>query len=207
MNRAEFAEGLRSQIVAALRAFREEHRDETPYGFALLGGQSGEPYLGTAIATEEGNRRVGARYQKLGYRHVLLENSPRLKEERSATVEELATWLRWANPDDGWHYGGLPDHKRIQEELCALIEAGGLGEKGEDFEEFCTEVLASLHGMPAWQEEMARGLVIVGFTYGEDPDDFLRTATRANPWSVVNRLWAERWRARELGGRIRSPYR
>jgi hypothetical protein len=200
VDRAKFAEELRREIVAGLRAFREQHAAETPYAYALLGG-TGADYLGTAIATEEGLRRVAAKYAKLGYRYVLLTS------ERPATGAELAAWLRWANPDDGWYMGGLPEHKRVQEELCALVEAGDLGEDGGDFEEFCTDVLASLQDMPAWQEELARGEVIVGFTYGSDPRDFLRTATRANPYPIMRRLWAETWKADELQSRIKSPSR
>jgi hypothetical protein len=198
VDRASFADELRRDIVAGLRAFREEHADQTPYAYALLGGTAAD-YLGCAIATEEGLRRVAARYAGRGYRYVLLGS------ERPATCEELAAWLRWANPDDGWHIGGLPQHKRVQQELGALVKAHGLGEDGADFEEFCTDVLASLQDMPAWQEEMARGRVIVGFTYGSDPRDFLRTATRANPYPVVRRLWTETWKAGELRSRIKAP--
>jgi hypothetical protein len=198
VDRTTFAETLRRGIVAALRAFREQHPSETPYAFALLGG-TGVIAVGYAIATEEGLRRAADRYVQRGYRYVLFHS------ERPATREELATWLRWANPDDGWHIGDLPDYPGIQDELDALVRAGGLGERGRDFEEFCTDVLASLRDLPVWQEQTARGQVIVGFTYGEDPRDFLRTATRANPYPVVRRLWAETWRADELRSRIRPP--
>jgi hypothetical protein len=197
VSRSKFARMLRQGIVAGLRAFRQQHTDETPYAFALLGG-TGRDHLGCAVATEEGLLRVAAKYHKRGYRHVLL------RSERPATCEELADWLRWANPDDGCHIGGLPEHERVQDELCALVEAGGLGEDGVAFEEFCTDVLASLQDMPAWQREMTKGRVVVGFTYGSNPRDFLRTATRANPFRVVSQLWRETWRAQELGSRLRS---
>lgn len=196
MNRLAFAEELRLRIVADLLRFREKHRDETLYGYAIIGGQPGAPYLASAVATEEGLQRVAAKYQKRGYRYK------GFVEDRPATVEELAAWLRWANPDDGWYYCGLPDHGRVQDALVALIDAGGLGDHGEEFEEFCTDVLASLHNVPEWREEMDRGLVIVGFTYGSDPRDFLRTATRANPYPVVRRLWQEQWKANELQPRL-----
>jgi hypothetical protein len=199
MDRIAFADELRRQIVADLRRFREAHPDETPYGYGLLGGQPGEPYLASVVATEEGLQRVAAKYQKLGYRYRLFT------EERPATVAELAAWLRWANPDDGWHYWGLPDHKRVQAALAALTDAGGLGPDGEEFEEFCTDVLGSLPTVPEWREQMAGGQVIVGFTYGSDPRDFLRTATRANPYPVVRRLWREQWKASELRPRLVVP--
>ena len=198
MDRSKFAAALRQGIVDGLREFCEQHSAETLYGYALLGQTSGD-YLGCAFATEEGLRQVAARYAKLGYRYVLF------KSERLASTEELATWLRWANPDDGWYFDELPEHDRVQTELHALVEAGELGDGGADLEEFCTDVLASLQNVPAWQEEMARAQVVVGFTYGQDPRDFLRTATRANPYSVVKRLWSEMWAVEEIGSRIKSP--
>ncbi|OWK45405.1 DUF4303 domain-containing protein [Fimbriiglobus ruber] len=194
MERAAFADELCRQIVADLRRFREAHPKETVYGYGLLGEPGGEPYLASVVATEEGLQRVAAKYQKLGYRYK------GFVEERAATAGELATWLRWANPDDGWYFWGLPDHKRVRAALTALVDAGGLG--GEEFEEFCTDVLASLQTVPEWREEMTRGLVVLGFTYGSDPRDFLRTATRANPYPVVRRLWREQWKASELRPRL-----
>jgi hypothetical protein len=198
MDLVAFADELRRQIVADMRRFRAAHPEETPYAYALLGGQS--PSLGSVVATEEGLQRVAAKYVKLGWRYGnVVEPTP-------LTAELLAAWLRWANPDDGWYFWGLPDHEQVQAALAALIGAGGLGRGGAELEEFSTGVLASLQDMPEWREEMARGTVIVGFTHGEDPRDFLRTATRANPYPVVRRLWAETWKAEEVGRRIRSPY-
>jgi hypothetical protein len=199
MDRVAFAAELCREVVADLRKFQETHPDETPYGYALIGGQPGSPYLGSAIATEEGLRRVAAKYVAAGYRYK------GFREEKPATAGELAGWLRWANPDDGWYYWGLPDHKTVQRALVALIDAGGLGEDGDEFEEFCTEVLGSLQTVPEWREAMGRGLVVVGFTYGSDPRDFLRTATRVNPYPIVRRLWREQWAADELAPRLKAP--
>ncbi len=44
--------------------------------------------------------------------------------------------------------------------------------------------------------------IVVGFTHGSDPRDFLRTATRANTYPVVRRLWAEWWQKDEVEPRI-----
>jgi hypothetical protein len=200
---AKFAEELRQGIVVSLRAFREQHPTETPYAYALLGGQVAN-YLGMVIATEEGLQRVAAKYAKLGYRYNLFDEGI-FDEDRPATIEELTVWLRWANPDDGWHLGELPNSKRVQKALDLFGKAGRFGQDGEDFEEFCTNVLASLQDMPAWRAEMARAQVVVGFTYGSDPRDFLRTATRANPYPVVRCLWRQTWEADELQPRIQAP--
>jgi hypothetical protein len=198
MDRIAFGDALRRQVVADLRLFRAEHPGETVYAYGLLGGLAA-PAVGSVVATEEGLQRVAAQYRQRGYRYRLFG------EVRRAAVGELAVWLRWANPDDGWYFRGLPGWDRVQAGLVELVEQGGLGERGEEFEEFCTDVLASLRDAPSWQDEMARGPVIVGLTYGEDPRDFLRTATRANPYPLVKQLWAETWNAEELRSRIIPP--
>ena len=101
-NRATFAEELRHAIVATLRQFREAHPDERPYAFALIVGQPGAWYISSAIATEEGLQEVAETYRdRHGYRFVSG------KSERPASLEELKTLLRWANPDDGWYYERL----------------------------------------------------------------------------------------------------
>jgi hypothetical protein len=165
-----------------------------------VGGQ-GSDYLIYALATEEGLRRVAAEYDRLGYRYQGED------WEEFDNREKLALWLRWANPDDGWHFGDFPKRFRVQPQLEELVRSGGLGDNGKDFEEFCTEVLASLQGLPAWREQTAGGPVVVGFTYGEDPRDFLRTATRANPYPLVRRMWEEQRQADELNQRIKPPGR
>jgi hypothetical protein len=79
-----------------------------------------------------------------------------------------------------------PEHFNVLPALAQLVEARAFGEGAEEFEQFCTDVLASLQKETAWQPWS--GCVVVGFTYGEDPRDFHRTATRANPYPLVRRL-------------------
>jgi hypothetical protein len=85
-----------------------------------------------------------------------------------------------------------------------LLDAGEFGEDGEGFEEFCTGVLAPLNDLLGWREltRLTGAPVVVGFTYGEDPRDFLRTVTRANPYPLVRRLWGEYWQADEFNPKI-----
>lgn len=200
MDQSGFADLLREAIIGCWDEFRQQHGEETPYAFAIIGGLHAN-YLGYAVATEEGLRHIAADYDALGYRYQAPE------WDEFDNCEELAAWLRWANPDDGWHYGDFSARFHIQPKLHQLVETGGLGKDGDDFEEFCTEVLLSLQNVPLWREQVVNQGIVVGFTYGEDPRDFLRTATRANPYPVVRRLWAETWHADSLSSRIEAPHR
>jgi hypothetical protein len=179
-------------ILAGWAEFVSNHKDDTAYAFALIGGQCAN-YLGFAIATEQGLLAVAAKYESAGYRY-------RAEDwQQVDNIEKLAAWLRWANPDDGWFYSDFPEHFLVQAKLDQLSAHGLLGD--DDLEELCTEILASLQNSSAWREA-TNGSVIVGFTYGEDPRDFLRTATRCNPYPLVMQIWTESHIADELALRI-----
>jgi hypothetical protein len=196
MDRSTFATLLRKAIVGAWNDIIHQYSAERPYAFALIGGQCGN-YLGYAFATEEGLARIAAEYDRRGYRYQAEE------WEEFDNREQLSIWLRWANPDDGWQYGDFPEHFQVEAALRALVDAGALGEDAGELEEFCTEVLASLQQERAWWPWSGR--IVVGFTYGEDPRDYLRTATRANPYALVRKLWAEHCQGEELSLRIPPP--
>jgi Domain of unknown function (DUF4303) len=172
---------LRRAIVGALAEFRRQAPDETPYALAIITGQCGD-YLGYAIATEEGLHRVADKYAAAGYRY----RGPEWEEADNR--ERLAEWLRWANPDDGWSYGDFADDLGITDGLAHLVRGGAFGEDAEGLEEFCTEVLAALRSDPNWLAVAAGVRIVVGVTSGEDPRDFLRTATRANDYHAVLQL-------------------
>jgi hypothetical protein len=191
MDRSTFAEVLKRAVIAGWREFRERHADETPYALALV-GSAGSGWLGYAVATEERLQRIAADYEGRGYRYQGWD------WEDFDNRERLAAWLRWSNPDDGWRLNEFSERFEVASGLNDLLKTGALGEDGEDLEEFCTDALASICHAPEW-----RG-VVVGFTYGEDPRDYLRTATRVNRYRTVLRLWREFRRAEELGTRIAS---
>jgi hypothetical protein len=188
---------LRRAIAGALSEFLRHAPDEAPYALAVITGQCGD-YLGYAVATEEGLRRVADAYFAKGYR------CRKEEWEDFDDRQRLAEWLRWANSDDGWQYGDFDDDLGIPDALAHLVRGGAFGEDAERLEEFCTEVLAALRSDPVWLELTAGMRITVGVTSGEDPRDFLRTATRANDYHTVLRLWAEFGRGEELSARITS---
>ena len=52
------------------------------------------------------------------------------------------------------------------------------------------------------QDPLIRSLIL-GFTYGEDPRDFLRSATRANSYPFVMQLWHEYCLSQDADSRIK----
>jgi hypothetical protein len=198
VDRPTFSLALRHAIAGALAEFRRHAPDESPYAFAIIMGQSGD-YLGYAVATEEGLHRVAEKYALAGYRY----RGPEWDDSNDR--DRLAEWLRWANPDDGWCYGDFADNYGISGGLAHLVQSGAFGEDAEGLEEFCTEVLTALRSDPIWLEIAAGVRIVVGVTSGEDPRNFLRTATRANDYHVVLQLWAEFGRGEELSSRIAPP--
>jgi hypothetical protein len=199
---SRFAEVAREAIVAAWLEFLQQHREETPYAFALIGGQCAN-WLGYAVATEEGLRRAAIKYDALGYQYQGWE------WEEFDNCEKLAVWLRWENPDEGWYYGEFPKHFRVMERLRELVDSGAMSNDDADgkFEEFCVDgILSPFKEKFGMRTHLAGGEIVLGFTWGEDPRDFLRTATRVNPYSVVTRLWGDVFFADEAESRIKSPY-
>jgi hypothetical protein len=198
LDRTAFGRNLKHAVVGALAEFRRQLPDESPYAFAIILDQCGN-YLGYAVATEEGLRRVAAKYAAMGYCY----QGPEWAEVDNQ--ERFAAWLRWANPDDGWRYGDFPNTLGSADELTCLVNGGAFGVAAEELEEFCTEVLAGLKSDPAWLAVVSRARVVVGVTSGENPRDFLRTATRANEYRAVEQLWGEHWWGEELSARIHLP--
>jgi hypothetical protein len=86
-----------------------------------------------------------------------------------------------------------------------LVGSGAFGEAAEELEEFCTEVLAALGADPEWQAQAAGRMIVFGVTEGEDPRDFLRTASRSNAYTVVRKLWREYQEGEEVSTRIPAP--
>jgi hypothetical protein len=182
------------RLIIAMHDFRNDRSRETPYAFALIGGQSRD-YVGYAVATEEGLRRVTESYFAMGYRSGDAGDSDIDMDDQ---YQDLAAWVRWANPDDGWYQHPLPGSGELGALMRTLVFADGFDDNGYSFEEFSVDVIARLQAEPTWRAAVGTGKVVLGFTYGEDPRDFLRSATRVNPYPIVRRLWSEVWRGESL---------
>ena len=102
MDRPTFSLTLRRAIADALSEHLRAAPEETPCAFAVILGQFGNS-LGYAIATEEGLVRVADDYFTKGSR------CQRREWEAFDDRQRLAEWLRWVNPDDGWHYGSFAE--------------------------------------------------------------------------------------------------
>jgi hypothetical protein len=165
-------------VIGALSDFRQQVPKESPYALAIILGQCGN-YLGYAVATEEGLRRVAQQYAAKGYRYQAWE------WEEFDNLERLGTWLRWANPDDGWHYEDFPERFEVARLLASLVERRAFGEDAEELEEFCTEALAGLQSDPDWLAVVAAYQLAVGVTSGNDPRIFCgqRREPTATGWS------------------------
>lgn len=198
-NLLSFSSLLRDALIDAWAGFCQSRPAESPYAFAVIIGQSG--YLGNAIATDVGLAEMVAWYVKRGYSY----QGP--GQETCDNPERLAAWLRWANPDDGWRLGGFDERFRVGQALYELETSGAFGEGTEGLEEFCVDVLAALAASNAWRKEPPACQVVLGATYGEDPRDFLRTATRCNPYPLVKKLWAQYAEAEHLSHHVRRQAR
>lgn len=196
MDRSAFATLLKNAILGAWAEFVRAHPADNPYAFTLITGQVGN-YLAYAIASEKGLRRVVAEYETLRYRYQSTER------ESFNNQDKLSIWLRWANPDDGWQFGDFPLEFQVQAALASLVQRDEFGRDAEGLEEFCIDVLRSIQNDSAWQPWSDR--IVVGVTYGADPRDFLRTATRASPYPLVQKLWGEYWKGEEMSRRIPAP--
>ena len=173
---------LKNAILNELETFVKNHASDTVYGMAMVMGQLGN-YLGLAFATENGLEKISTKY--------LNHKTSNWQEQRLYTdIENLKTWLKWANPDDGWHYVDFSEKHCIDKYLEELTKEISAEEINKEIEKNCIQALQN--------KEFEKFDIIFGITYGEDPDDFLRTATQINTLEKVKQLWRDTKAAREL---------
>ncbi len=91
-------------IADELRRTAADLGSEGLYAFTLIQGQQCN-YLGYAVATETALTATTARYIAKGYRYH--------GRRKLADADAIRAWLRWANPDDGWHYRDFCDTSTI----------------------------------------------------------------------------------------------
>ena len=190
----DFTNTLNQAVMVSFSRFIQDHWQERPYGLAIITGQMCN-YLGFAVATEEGLARTAHKYADLGYRYRAWE------WENYDLEEKLRIWLRWANPDDGWYYEDFNTPSDLQPFLDRLCDQEQCDEL---LESMCVDALRVLVRGAQWRELVSPFGTIIGVTAGEDPDDFLRTSTMINEYSIVKQLWGEYRQVRELDPRIQA---
>ena len=183
MDCSEFTPILRNAIIAAVKQYCDENPTETPYGLAIIPGQLCN-YLMFAIATEERLLETAGSYEASGYKY----NGT---IEGKTNLEILTAWLRWANPDDGWKFGEFPAESGIADNLNAVVEEEEFADDLDEFVAYCNEVLATLWDDPDWKSLQNKGEIVVGVTWGEDPNDYVWSAEECNPKHLVDKLQEE----------------
>ncbi|KAI9134620.1 hypothetical protein [Acaryochloris sp. CCMEE 5410] len=141
---------IASIIVDELCKTELTYCHERPYAFALLLGQQCN-YLGYAIATSDSLAKTVENYIELGYRY---QGVQKMSDE-----EAIRTWLKWANPDDGWHYGDFGGNAAVQRYLDI--------HNGDDLllRNSCFEQLKSV--ITQYETDLTLGVI-----YGANPEDF-----------------------------------
>lgn len=142
---------IASLIVDELRNTNLTYRCEEPYAFSLIQGQQCN-YLGYAVATSLALAKTIEKYIELGYRYRGVQ--------ALSDAEAIRIWMKWANPDDGWHYGDFNDYAAAQKYLEM--------HNGDDLalRNGCLKQLKTVIAQHDIDD------VTLGVTYGENPEDF-----------------------------------
>jgi hypothetical protein len=186
----DMASVLDRAAARVIANFRYLH-DEQIYGFAFVAPPEGT-WVTCAFATEEGLTRVAADYARLGYR-----------TRRRDPMPLLRSWLRRANPDDGWHWEHFS--ARFIRGWRRPYRAGELDLYDGSCAHICAIALRCLErrGVFGHADD---DRVTAGFTFGDDPRDFVRYARHVNSRRVFARLRAE-IRAGEAAEKLIRPPR
>lgn len=174
---------LTAQLEIAVRAvfkrFSSEHFSDEMYAFALVAPPQGD-YVFCAIATEQTLDHVAQQYAAAGYMAISEDTYTLLRQE-----------LRWSNPDDGWYRYSFPEDGAFLNELAQAFASRHIELFDGTMEAVCIAVLKQLDLQGVFGVNKAREAIVISFTYGEDPSDFVRFAEELNPPSVIKRLKIE----------------
>jgi Domain of unknown function (DUF4303) len=174
---ADRTEQLSQVVIATIDKFKTEHFNEKLYAFAFVASPEGDS-VHCAFATEEGLTNIAAEYTS---------RYPSISKDDSLETQRVS--LRWLNPDDGWYYYSFGD---IFDDFWSKPFAmNDLELFDESTENICVNTLKRLDEMGLFGKDGDRNSIIVGFTYGSDPDDFLHFAKEVNPPTAYNRLCEE----------------
>ncbi|MBO6514817.1 MAG: DUF4303 domain-containing protein [Phycisphaerales bacterium] len=160
----EIEQEIFDAMLRSLTEFKASNPTETIYAVALVQSASGR-WVHCAIATEERLETCAQGYNA------------------KSSLEMVKTWLRWANPDDGWFQQTFDHFGQSNHLLGAAIDCEKLEAYGDDVIELNCRVLGRLR-----DEDALKDSVVVGLTHGDDPEAFVFYASQLNPKPLVERL-------------------
>jgi hypothetical protein len=191
--RAALEEGTRK----TLEAFRREHPTEKVYGLKFIISTDDASLIPT-IATEEGLTRVAEKYARRGY-----------TAREGDTLATLRTYLRWANPDDGWYFlRGDPKLDEASKLLDDAQEQRLIRSAKKSMEKLALETLRALGKAGAFDAGEPGKEIVANLTYQDESDEQkLAWARAANPPAGFARFAEELQAARHARThQVRSPY-
>ncbi|MBB3210761.1 uncharacterized protein (DUF2237 family) [Rhodopirellula rubra] len=156
------ADALNNAIHEFVNAY-----DETVYAVALVPSSVGY-HVHCAIATEERLASCAESYKN---------------NLDSATKQ---TWLRWANPDDGWFQDTHKHFEAASALLSDAIRGGELSEFDERIVEMLCEALSIVVASDAAMTD-----AVFSVTHGVEPQEFLYWASKINVDQKLERLQSE----------------
>ncbi len=186
--RRELSRALAEEAAALIRRFHEQTPAEHPYAFAFVAPPEGHHVM-CAVATEEGLIRTADRYLSEGWH-----------DPNQDSLTTLRTWLRWVNPDDGWHYLDVSPELRARWSDCYYPGPFALFDGSA--ERICTVALILLRRSNVFATFAPPA--IASFTYGQSSDDYVRFARRTNPPPAFAILSAEDEASLAASRRVRS---
>ena len=186
---------LARAATSVLQRFAGSRTAETMYAFTFVASPEGT-YVCCAIATDRTLEVVAQQYVNLRYTAQFGE-----------TLSLLKRWLRWSNPDEGWHYYDFPNNEPILIELQQAFNSDDIERFDSITERVCTRAIQQLEQQSAFGTTDVLDRPVLSFTYGEDPQDFIRYAQLLNPPHVLARLSAEFEEGLSAEKHTLSPYR
>jgi len=130
--------------------------------------------------------------------HLAIATEQRLEQcaanySNNLDFEAKKTWLRWANPDDGWYQDTFSHFETASSELAASIASGDL----EEFDDRISEILCAALNRVIESGTAVNG-VTYGITHGEDPQEFVYWATQLNSEEVKQQIASQFAESQEI---------
>lgn len=190
----ELSAKLSTAVKSILENFYLEHPTDNMYAFALVAPAEGTS-ISCSIATEQTLSDIAQWYALQGY-----------EAKSGDTLTILRQLLRWANPDDGWYFYSFQEDEPILTELNKAFDSKIIKMFDGTTEVICIEALRQLDRDGAFGIGEIRQQITLGFTYGEDPEDFVKFAAQLNSPDTVWRTQRELKDSYDIGKNIKTPY-